>query len=350
MKSWRRLLCALSVLALPAAHAYAQTKLPDHMYTSGGVDLGKPDWRDITESESSVRFTDSQDVKLRKAAKLLDRYVEQVTLRNNASFNYTRIYSRRDDFGTNGVEQAAAWLKNTVASKFYTDRGIQFDDRQVKRAGELAYLVQTSAAATCFAFKAVLGDSLRKDQDISGGVCYSPSSRTAAVLEQEMLSLLSRARFASSLDQSSFAVSFQIPDSVVAAASAPNMTQPKSASTTDTPTQTATSDRPLPGRDALPFLEGRWTTTECNASYTEFKFSRPDRLEATYNYVYQPDSRKNLSNLLVQIHFDETGSIVAYYPDLAYTTVMTFHGPDLRETDSTDKKGLNSHGVYHRCK
>jgi hypothetical protein len=343
----------LSVLILVAVvavqHAVAQTRLPDHWYTSGGIDLGRPDWQDITDAEGAVRFTDPQDVKLRKAAKLSDRYAEQITLRNNATLNYTRLYSSRDDFGNTGVEQAAVWLKNVVASKFYADRGIQYDDRQVKRAGELAYLVQSTGQATCFAYKALLGDSRRKDQDIYGGVC-SPSSRTATALEQEMLLLLSHARFAVSMDNSSFTASLQIPETLVPPTSSSSAPNSAASPTGSTGSQLAVNQKPMAGRDALPYLEGRWTSTDCNTSYTEFKFTRPDRLEAVYNYVYLPDSRKNLRDERTQIRFDDKGGIIVYWPDTGYTVLVEFHGPDLRETTDTDKEGKVLHRVYQRCK
>jgi hypothetical protein len=251
----------------------------------------------------------------------------------------------REDFGNTGVEQAAAWLKNVVASKFYADRGIQYDDRQVKRAGEIAYLVQSSASATCFVYKALLGDSQRKDQDIYGGVCYDLRSRTPEALEREMLSILSRARFAQTLEKSSFTVSLQIPETQLAAA-----TSPVAPHANATATQAAPSPKPMAGRDALPFLEGRWTSGDCTTSYTEFKFTRADRLEALYNYVYLADSRKNLRDKATQIRFDDNGAIVLFWPDMGFTTVVEFHGPDTREATDTDKQGLVSHRVYQRCK
>jgi hypothetical protein len=216
MISATRLLAAVFALTLLAAQqAPAQTNLPGHLYTGTGIDLGAPDWRDIPESESAVRFTDPQDVKSRKAAKFQDRYAENITLRNNGLLAYRRLFGRASSFGTSGIEQAAVWLRQEVEKDFYAQRGIKYDERQVKRAGELAYFVQSSATATCFLFNALLGDGLRRDQDIGGNVCFDPKLRTAAALEQEMLSILSRARFGAPSDKNSFTVSFQIPDSLI---------------------------------------------------------------------------------------------------------------------------------------
>jgi hypothetical protein len=214
MKTERTLLCALFLLAVAivtAQHARAQSRLPGHMYTAAGIDLGALNMHDIPESESLVRFTDPQDVKARQAGRVQDRYVEQITLRNNASFTYTRLYSR-ESFGTNGVGQAAARLKQTVESEFYAAKGIKYDDQTVKRAGELAYFVQSSGTYTCFAFRALLGSPLGKDQDMSGGVCSK--QLTPANVEQTMLLILSHARFAESLNSGNFIVSFQIPESL----------------------------------------------------------------------------------------------------------------------------------------
>jgi len=211
-----RLLAAAFVLALfTAQHAPAQTNLPGHLYTGTGADLGVPDWRDIPESESAVRFTDPQDVKSRKAAKFQDRYAENITLRNNGLLAYRRLFGRASSFGTNGIDQAAVWLRQEIETSFYAQRGIKYDERQVKRAGEVAYFVQSSPTATCFLFNALLGDGLRRDQDIGGNVCYDPKTRTAEALEREMLSILSRARFGEPSDKNSFTVSFQIPDSMI---------------------------------------------------------------------------------------------------------------------------------------
>lgn len=337
----------LSVLVLIAVAEYAgaQTRLPDHWYTSGGIDLGKPDWQDIPESESLVRFTDPQDVKLRKAAKLADRYAEEITLRNNASLTYTRLFGRRQDFGTGGVDQAAAWLRYSVETKFYRDRGIEFSDRYVQKAGELAYITQSSSTDTCFIFRALLGDSVTRDQDIVGGVCYRGRvpGRSAAALEKEMLTILARARFAARSDKSSFTVSFNIPESLTDKAAGSN-TQTVAATT-----QSAMAGRPLSGRDALPYLAGRWTSTDCATSYAEYKFTQPDNLVANYNYVNQRATYENLTGKKTQISFDPTGSLVVYWPELGYKAVLTFHGPDIYEYDGTDKKGINSHRVFQRC-
>ena len=207
----------LVALLLTVSAAHAQAPGDGHFRTYGGIDLGAPALKDITEAESAVRFTDPADVKSRRAATLSDRTLEQLILRNDAILSYTKGFLRRQDFGPRAPGKAFAELPYLTNTQFFISRRIRYDERDAKQAGWLAYLAQSSATDTCFVFNAYLGDSLRFDQQVHGNVCFPAASRSAAQLEREMLTLLSHARFAQSMNASSFTVSLEIPETALAA-------------------------------------------------------------------------------------------------------------------------------------
>ncbi len=208
---------ALVVAFLVSTGAAAQTQNDNHMRTYGGVDLGEIDYRDITEAESAVHFTEPGDVKNRRAAKLSDRTLERLTLRNNAGMSYTKVFLRGQNFGPRVPGKAFAELPYRITGDFLKSRGIKYDEHDAKQAGLLAYLIQSSATDTCFVFNAYLGDRIVFDQQLFGNVCYPVAKRSTAQLEQEMLALLSHARFAETMDSSSFTVSLEIPQAALAA-------------------------------------------------------------------------------------------------------------------------------------
>ena len=245
------------IAAQPAAvlTARAQASNETHYRTYGGNDLGVPNLKDISEAESAVRFTDSGDVKRRQAATLSDRTLEQLTLSNGALLTYNRIFLRLQDFGPRVVGKALAELPYQTNNRFLISRGIRYDEHDAKQAGWLAYLVQSSATDTCFIFNAYLGDSVHFDQQVHGRVCKSAASQSASQLEREMLTLLSHARFAQSVGDRSFRVSFEIPEAALIAPVtngsgplAPAQSQPVPATATPAPasTQSGATRSPSP--------------------------------------------------------------------------------------------------------
>jgi hypothetical protein len=220
---------ALLTASLTSAAAPAQSPNDDHIRTIGGVDLGAANFKDITEADSSVRFTDSSDVKSRRAVTLSDRTYERLVLRNNAMMTYAKVFLRGQNFGPRVPSKAFAELPYSIRGDFLTSRGIKYDDHDAKQAGSLAYLVQSSSTDTCFVFNAYLGDAVSFDKQVFGNICYPVARRSVAQLEQEMLTLLSHARFPQSMDSSSFTVSFEIPQTTLAAPTpAPVQQQPTS--------------------------------------------------------------------------------------------------------------------------
>ena len=211
----------LVALLLTVSGAHAQTPGDQHIRTYGGIDLGVPALKDITEAESAVRFTDPADVKSRRAGTLSDRTLEQLILRNDAILSYSRMFLRSSDFGPRAPGKAFAELPFQTNTGFLRSRRIRYEAQDAKQAGWLAYLAQSSATDTCFVFNAYLGDSIRFDQQVHGHVCFPVASRSAAQLEQEMLTLLSHARFAQTMNASSLTVSFEIPETALAAPAAP---------------------------------------------------------------------------------------------------------------------------------
>jgi hypothetical protein len=200
------------IVLVVSCGAHAQILNDNHVRTPSGEDLGIPTYQDINEAESRVRFIEASDVKKRQAAKLTDRYKEFLTLKNNASLSYSKLYSNRSDFGATQPAMAMSHLTDIVNSDFYKNKGVKYDERDAKQIGMLAYLVQSSSTDTCFVFNAFLGDASTFNQQIYGGVCFRVQFRTPAALEREMLVLLSHARFAKRSDSSSFTVSFEIPE------------------------------------------------------------------------------------------------------------------------------------------
>ena len=232
----------LVALLLTVSGAHAQAPSDNHVRTLSGLDLGAANYKDITEAESAVRFTDPADVKSRRAATLNDRTLELLVLRNNAVLVYSRVYLRRQDFGPRVPGKALADLPYQLNTDFLRSRGIHYDEHDAKQAGLLAYLVQSSATDTCFVFNAYVGDAVRFDQQIRGNVCYPVASRSPAQLEKAMLVLLSRARFASAMDHDSFTVSFEFSEAVILQppAAQPGTLQAAPAPSTPAPAPSAT--------------------------------------------------------------------------------------------------------------
>lgn len=221
------------VLGLGLPSARAQTTSDTHYRTYGGNDLGTPNLTDISEAESAVRFTDPADVKSRQAGKLSDRTIEQLTLRNGATLTYNRIFLRGQDFGPRVTGKALAELPYQVNNRFLISHGIRYDEHVAKQAGLLAYLAQSSATDTCFIFNAYLGDSVHFDQQVHGRFCVPVADQSAQALERQMLTLLSHARFPQSVGDRNFTVSFEIPETALAAP----ITPPNAGSAVPTPSQ-----------------------------------------------------------------------------------------------------------------
>jgi len=202
--------CVGAIAIASISGAYGQAPDPPRLHTESGEDLGAINLQEITEAESGVRFTSPGDVKERKAQTFHDRQVESVVLRNNASLVLTKVMYRKT-FGPANYDPAPNWLKSIAASKFLRDQGFVFDESSVKRAGRLAYEVQSSSSATCFVYTAFLGDGIELTRELHGLVCYRIRDRSAEELEREMLALLARAHFAKSSDKSDFSVTLEIP-------------------------------------------------------------------------------------------------------------------------------------------
>jgi hypothetical protein len=179
--------------------------------TQSGQDLGPLKLQDISEAESGVRFTNAEDVSRRQLAILSDRRVEGLTLRNEATLIYTRSVVRGATFGPASYDPAVSTLRSHAGTKYLDYYGFVFDENAIKRAGRLAYEVQQTRLAACFIYGAFLGDGINLTQEIHGTVCHRGGNGTAVALEREMLSLLSRARFAQASNASDFSVTFEIP-------------------------------------------------------------------------------------------------------------------------------------------
>lgn len=194
-----------------APFAHAQGTDPTHVRTQSGEDLGILSLQDISEGESSVHFIQPGDVKRRQAQVLKDRRIEALILRNNASLTYTKIIIRRNTFGPASYDLAPTRLAYRAGTNYLTDHGFAFKENEIKRAGTVAYEVQASAKGTCFLYDAFLSDGIDLTQEVNGSICYRSGVRSAAQLEQEMLSLLSRARFARGSSSSDFSATLEIP-------------------------------------------------------------------------------------------------------------------------------------------
>jgi hypothetical protein len=217
MRFWVATVGFAALLSLvPEFSASAQGTDPGRVHTQSGQDLGAINLRDITETESGVRFTEAADVQRRQAQTLLDRFVEVLVLRNNAVLVLTKVMHRMT-FGPANYDPAPTSLNTIGRIAFLTEQGFVFDEHAIKRAGLIAYEVQASKTATCFVFAAFLGDGIELTRELHGYVCYRLADRTAETLEREMLILLSRARFAKSSDASDFSVTLEIPAARLAA-------------------------------------------------------------------------------------------------------------------------------------
>ena len=208
---------AAALLLASAALANAQGMSPGRVYTFSGEDLGALNLQDITESDSSVRFTGAGDISRRQVSLLRDRRVELVTLRNNSSLVLT-VLDRRINFGPASYDPAPGALSFLGHAKILTDLGFAFDASAVKRAGTVVYEAQTTNSATCFIYAAFLGDGIYLTRQIHGAACYLRGDRTTEEVEREMLSLLARARFARASNPSDFSVTLEIPASRLASA------------------------------------------------------------------------------------------------------------------------------------
>jgi hypothetical protein len=166
-------------------------------YTNTGQELGARGFREIDPSESRVAFAGSDPVKRREAESLSDRYIEQVTFKNNGSLRYSKLFSH----GFSSRDTPTDMIQSVLGGVFYKDKGINFDRAKIKNTPRLTYLLQSSQTDNCFVAFAYFGSGFDARQDSPGNqsiyvsMCYKNSSTTAATLEAEMVDILSRARY-----------------------------------------------------------------------------------------------------------------------------------------------------------
>jgi hypothetical protein len=171
---------------------------PNKQYTVMGQELGTRTFHEISAYDSKVSFIGADPVKRREIQNLIDRYREKITLSNNGVVEYSKLF--RGGFSAKFTD--AEMIEAIVAQPGYRDRGIIFDRSKVRGAGPLVYLVQSSSTHTCFiayfVFGTATGESrqdTRGDQEVSSSICYPAAAKTAIDLEQEMVDILSRARY-----------------------------------------------------------------------------------------------------------------------------------------------------------
>lgn len=314
------------IIGLVAVALVACERKPNTEYTVTGIELGPIDFHEIQARDSKVSFVGDDPAKRREAETLKDRYKERITLKNNATIDYSRMYF----IGFTGRDSDAEMVKTAVSRDFYKEMGIVFDLEKTKKSGQLTYLLQSSESYRCFVGHSFFGvaDSGRPgnqgNQEISVSKCYSAGAKTLGALEQEMLDILARAQFDDGAgNKARYAES--IPQKPEAAAAAD-----------------------LPPPQALALLEGRWTNDDCAMSYSEFTFNDVSRTEARYNYVNLVGTRANIRNVPVNVSI-VGDNIVLNFPGLGGTTTVRFKNADLRETVDIDRTGRSIPGVYRRC-
>jgi hypothetical protein len=171
---------------------------PNKQYTVMGQELGTRTFHEISAYDSKVSFVGADPVKRRESQNLIDRYRERITLNNNGVVAYSKLF--RGGFSPKFTD--AEMIEAIVAQPGYRDRSIIFDRAKVRSAGPLVYLVQSSSTHTCFiayfVFGTAAGESrqdTRGDQEVSSSICNPAAAKTAIYLEQEMVDILSRARY-----------------------------------------------------------------------------------------------------------------------------------------------------------
>ena len=107
----------------------------------------------------------------------------------------------------------------------------------------------------------------------------------------------------------------------------------------------AQSDAWPAGKNTLPWLEGRWSSGDCQKSYTEYRFSGADRTSLRFNFG--PANRHD--TMRVDVYYDADGNVVLYFPSLSYRTVVRFKNKNLRDTTDIDKDGKVTTSTYRRC-
>ncbi len=197
MNSLRRRLplvaVTLSTLLLAACQLERQH---DHVYTTAGQDIGVVAYREISAHDSKVSFDGDDPAKRREAMALYDRYRERIVFKNNATLFYGKIYQ-------GGLRDGAdAMLELAFDTPFLKDGGLVFDRAKLRRKAYFSYIVQSSASFRCFVAQGVFGTPGSEarpnspgDQEVSASLCAPAAAKSEAVLEAEMVELLTRARF-----------------------------------------------------------------------------------------------------------------------------------------------------------
>jgi hypothetical protein len=167
-------------------------------YTVSGQELGARGFRDIDAYDGKISFAGEDPVKRREAETLRDRYVERITLKNNGTLRYEKLFV----LGFTSRDTPTDMIQSVLDGMFYKDRGIAFDRSKIKQTGQFTYFVQSSATDNCFVAYATFGSPGSNARQNSLGnestyasMCYKLTSKNAAGLEREMVDLLSRARY-----------------------------------------------------------------------------------------------------------------------------------------------------------
>jgi len=162
-------------------------------YNIYGQELGPRTFVQIDEKDSKVSFVGEDPIKRVEILSLKDRYSERITFKNNGTMRYGKLFFG----GFSNANSDADLIQDALNSPFFEDRGIVFDKNKIKRVSYFSYLIQSSATDTCFIYRGVFGDQsvARGDQEVFGGLCYGISKKSANSLENEMVDILTRARF-----------------------------------------------------------------------------------------------------------------------------------------------------------
>jgi hypothetical protein len=185
---------AISLLALASC---TLSRDPNTDYTNTGEPLGAKQRKEITLAESRVSFIGTDPTKKHEAQNLRDRYLEIITLKNNGTITYDKLFKAFYADHTNEdnlISQVENW-------DIFKKEGISLPKASIKKRDWFAYATLSSSSYTCFMFRGKFGYGTGpergegQNEEAFGGICYRSAAKTADAIEAEMLEILSRIRF-----------------------------------------------------------------------------------------------------------------------------------------------------------
>lgn len=190
------------ILSLIGLSSCATDYDPKRAKTVTGVDIGKREWKTITDSESVVYIFNPPYVsRIRANEGIIGRYQESIKIATGESLFYEQT---ANGFNTRyGIKQIT--MDIVKANRFYKIHAVTTNIDQIKEHAingiTYAYVFMHGKTRDCFIIYAVFGEASHYssnssgDQAIRGTECLQPGSSTPSNIQNKWFDLLGRIRF-----------------------------------------------------------------------------------------------------------------------------------------------------------